>query len=350
MAFDFPSSPSVGSQFVAPTGKLYLYDNNSSWTLKGDTQASNPFSNTFKYRTIYTRGYTSAGYKNGTPWRNVNKTQHTTDVTTNLGDMLDYSASYIGGGFSDYYHYVYGMSGAVMGSSTHTSSVNMATDSGRTHNANWNTKTTRGDCEALMNSNLTVGYIVAGGTINTDKHNYVTEIMMTAGSAPSNPLTAGGAGNGVASMFGEFRGWIGISTSGAYLDWATETWASGSWSTDADGQPKGLSSKHGFGYVAQGSYGGSATYRKFNDFNGGSSVANISRPEPCGEENHQVGQNWGYSIGSYNGNIGQTNNTQKINYLTDTSTAMGSDTQPKGHDGMSSGCCGTASAFLLGGA
>lgn len=348
MAFDFPSSPSVGSQFVAPTGKLYLYDNNSSWTLKGDTQASNPFTNTFKYRTIYTRGYVSAGYKGGTPWRNVNKTQHTTDVTTNLGDMLDYNASYIGGGFSDYYHYVYGMSGQVGGSSTHTSSVNMATDSGRTHNADWNTKTTRGDCEALMNSNLTVGYIVAGGTTNTDKHNYVTEIMMTAGSAPANPTTSGGTAGGVASMYGEFRGWLGINTSGAYLDWATETWATATWTTDADGQPKGLSSKHGFGYVAQGSYNGSATYRKFNDFNGGSSVATISRPDTCGEENHQVGQNHGYSLGSYNGN--QTNNTQKINYLTDTSTAMGSDTQPKGHDGMSSGCCGTASAMLLGGA
>ena len=347
MAFDFPTSPAVGTQYVAPTGKIYLYDNNASWTLKGDTQSSNPFQNTFRYRTIYTRGYVSAGYRNGTPWRNVNKTQHSTDVTTNLGDMLDYNASYIGGGFSDYYHYVYGMSGSVGGSSTHTSSVNMATDSGRTHNAAWNTKTTRGDCEALMNSNLTVGYIVAGGTTNTDKHNYVTETMYDAGSAPANPLTGGGTSGGVASMFGEFRGWLGTGTSGAYISWATETWTSASWVTDADGQPKGLSTKLGFGYCAQGSYAASATYRKFNDFNGGSSVLSISRPESCGEENCQIGQNWGYTIGAYNGT--QNNNTSKTNYLTDTCVAMGSETQPKGHDGMSSGCCGTASAMVLGG-
>lgn len=347
MAFDFPTSPSAGDQFVAPTGRIYLYDSSTSWTTRGDTQTSNPFTNTFRYRTIYTRGYVSAGYKNGSPWRNVNKTQHTTDVTTNLGDMVDYNASYIGGGFSDFYHYVYGMSGAVGGTSTHTSSVNMATDSGRTHDSAWNTKTTRGDCEALMNSTLTIAYITAGGSTNTDKHNYVTEVMLAAGSAPANPYTAGGTAGGIASMFGEFRGWIGTGSSGAYLTWATETWTSAGWVTDADGQPKGLSSKLGFGYCAQGSYGGSATYRKFNDFTGGSAVATVSRPDTCGEENHQIGQNWGYSLGSYNGN--QTNNTQKINYLTDTSTAMGSDTQPKGHDGMSSGCCGTASAFLLGG-
>jgi hypothetical protein len=347
MAYDFPSSPVASTLFVAPVGVVYAYDNSISWTTKGDTLTSNPFTNAFKYRTIYTRGYVSAGYKNGSPWRNVNKTQHTTDVTTNLGDMLDANASYIGGGFSDYYHYVYGMSGAVNGSSTTTSSVNMSTDSGRTQNSAWNTKTSRGDCEALMNSNLTIAYITAGGSSATDKHNYVTETMMNAGSAPANPLTSGGTAGGIASMFGEFRGWIGVNTSGAYIEWATETWTSAGWTTDADGQPKGLSSKHGYGYCAQGSYNGSATYRKFNDYTGGGAVTSFSRPDTCGEENHQIGQNWGYSLGSYNGN--QTNNTQKINYLTDTSTAMGSDTQPKGHDGMSSGCCGTASAMLLGG-
>ena len=52
MAFDFPNSPSTGSQYVSPKG-LYLYDG-TSWTTKGDTQSSSPFTNRFKYRTIYT--------------------------------------------------------------------------------------------------------------------------------------------------------------------------------------------------------------------------------------------------------------------------------------------------------
>jgi hypothetical protein len=348
MAFIFPTSPTTGTQFVAPTGYIYLYDTSASWTTKGDTQPSNPFTDSFRYRTIYTRGYVSAGYKSGSPWRNVNKTQHSTDVTTNLGDMVDYNASYIGGGFSDYYHYVYGMSGAVNGSSTHTSSVNMSTDSGRTHNSIWNTKTTRGDTDVLMNGSLTVGYITAGGSTATDKHNYVTETMYNAGSVGANPASAGGTAGGIATLHGQFRGWIAVNSTAAYIEFATETWISGTWSSGSDGQPKGLSTKMGYGYCATGSYGGSATYNKWNDFvPGTTAITTVARPDTCGEENHQIGQNHGYSLGSYNGN--QTNNTQKINYLTDTSTAMGSDTQPKGHDGMSSGCCGTASAFLLGG-
>ena len=134
MAYDFPSSPSSGTQYIAPN-RLYVYEG-TAWSTRGNEISPNPFNKNFRYRTIYTRGYVSAGYKNSSPWRNVNKTIHSTDITSNLGDMLDYSASYIGGGFSDYYHYVYGMSGAVGGSSTFTSSVNMATDATRTHNSN----------------------------------------------------------------------------------------------------------------------------------------------------------------------------------------------------------------------
>lgn len=346
MAYDFPASPSTGTQYVAPN-RLYVYEG-TAWSTRGNEITPNPFTNSFRYRTIYTRGYVSAGYKNSTPWRNVNKTIHSTDVTTNLGDMLDYAASYIGGGFSDYYHYVYGMSGAVGGSSTWTSSVNMANDAARAHNSAWDTKTSRSDCEALMNSNLSVAYITGGGSAATDKHNYVTETMYAAGSVPANGATSGGSGGGIAALFGEYRGWIAVSGTAAYITWATETWASGTWSSGSDGQPKGLSSKLGYGYCSTGSYGGSNTYNKWNDYTPGTTaVTTISRPDSCGEENHQVGQNHGYSLGSFNG--AQTNNTQKINYLTDTSTAMGSDTQPKGHDGMSSGCCGTASAQMLGG-
>jgi hypothetical protein len=350
MAFDFPTSPAIGAQYVAPTGKIYLYDNNSSWTLKGDTQTTNPFVNSFRYRTIYTRGYMSAGYKSGTPWRNVNRTQHATDVTTNLGDMLDYAASYIDGGWSDYYHYVYNMSDAVQGSSNRTSSVNMQTESIRTVNTAWYTTSSRTDLSSMMNSNLTICYITHGGSAATDKHSMVTETMLAAGSVPNNPLGVGGTAGGSSRFFGEFSGWINYSGASASLSWSSETWTSGglTFAATSDGQPKGLSSKLGFAYCATGSYGGSATYYKYNDVIGGSSVLSISRPEPCGEENQQVGQNWGYTVGSYNGSA-QTNNTQKTNYLTDTCIAMGSETQPKGHDGASSGCTASASAMFVGG-
>ena len=40
---------------------------------------------------IWTHGYVGGGYQNGSPWRNVNRTVHSTDTSTNLGDTLDRS-------------------------------------------------------------------------------------------------------------------------------------------------------------------------------------------------------------------------------------------------------------------
>ena len=54
-------------------------------------------------------------------------------------------------------------------------------------------------------------------------------------------------------------------------------------------------------------------------------------------------------LGAYDGaSLGQNNDAERINYLTDTLTTMGSDTQPKGHDGASSGSCATGSAVFVG--
>lgn len=348
MAYDFPSSPSTGTQYVA-TNKLYVYEG-TAWSTRGNDISPNPLSNTFRYRTIYTRGYTSCGYKDGSPWRNSNKTIHSTDSTNNLGDILDQAASYKSGGFSDYYHYIYGMNNSHNAGSTYVGSLNMATDANRTHDSAWDLKTSRGDGEVIINSNLTISYYVGGGSTAVDKHNLVTEIMYAAGSAPDSGLS-GGDNNGISAFYGEFRGYCAQSSSAVnYMTWSTETWTTTgsamSWSTG--GQPKGLSSKLGYGYCAEGGYAGTNYMKKFSDTTTSTSVLSLSRPETCGEENCQMGQNWGYTIGSYNG-AAQTNNTTKINYLTDTITALGSDAMPKGHDGMSSGCCGTASAQMVGG-
>lgn len=348
MAYDFPSSPSTGTRYIAPN-RLYVYEG-SAWSTRGNEITPNPFgANLFRYRTIYTRGYTSGGYKDGSPWRNVNRTVHSTDITTNLGDMLDYAASYKTGGFSDYYHYIYGETNSHNGSSNYTGSINMSTESNRTHSSSWDMTQSRQDAEALMNPNLSITYIVGGGSSITDKHNMITETMYVAGSAP-DCFGAGGDNYGVTAIYGEFRGYVawGYTGTSGYMLWSTEVWTSQSMSWNTGGQPKGLSSKHGYGYGAEGGYAGTNYWRKYSDITGSAYASNVSRPETCGEENCQVGQDWGYTIGSYNGG-GQTNNTTKLNYLTDTCTNMGSDTMPKGHDGMSSGCCGTASTPMIGG-
>ena len=122
--------------------------------------------------------------------------------------------------------------------------------------------------------------------------------------------------------------------------------ATGGMSWASDGQPKGWSSKHGHGYGGVGSYPGSSYLYKFSEATG-TNLATVNRNKTNGEENIQIGQNWGYMIGAYDG-AGQNNDAARLNYLTDTYTALGSDTQPKGHDGASSGACATGAAVFVG--
>lgn len=286
----------------------------------------------------------SGGYKSSAPWRNVNKTIHSTDMTTNLGDLLVYQSSYIGGGFSDYRTYVYPSTGAVQGSGTIVESMSMSTETMSSLDSARYLKTSRTDCEALLTPSLTSAYIVGGGSTAVDRHNFTTDIMFSAGTAPTSPLSGGTAG-GLGSLFGQFKAWISQGA-GSSFTWATETWATGGMSWASDGQPKGLSSKHGYGYGGSGSYSGSVNLSKFSESTG-TNLATVARNKTNGEENFEIGQNWGYMLGAYDG-AGQNNDTARLNYLTDVWTALGSDAQPKGHDGASSGCCASGSAAFIG--
>ena len=341
MAYDFPASPSVGTEYITPN-RIYYYDSSGSWSAQANTQSINPaFANPFKYRTIYTHGYILGGYKNASPWKNVNRTVHATDMTTNLGDMLDYGASYANGGFSDYNAYVYGVDNAFSGGSYYTSSMSMATETNRAHNSAWDTKTYRDDTGVMMNSNNSIAYIT-GTSTDTDKHNYVTDTMANAGSVPAGPTGGSSYGN-VASWMGETKGWIWAS-GGASFTFSTETWTSGGTTVGTDGWGKALSSKHGFAYVKNGGNIVSGAY-KLNDTTGAQIRTDLVF-DVSGEENYQMGQNWGYCVGHYNG--AQNTNTYRVNYLSDVYTVLGSDAQPKGHAGMSSGACASAAASVVG--
>ena len=348
LKFPVLSSTSLsGYRYISPNGFTYFWDG-FSWVGNGNAINPNPVStNPFLYRTIYTRGYVHCGYQSGSPWRNTNRTVHATDVTTNLGDMIDYAASYIDGGFSDYNTYVFNYSGGVSGNSNITSSMSMLTETVRALQTYRYMTVSRYNLKALMNPSLTNIYITGGNSTTTDKFNTVTDIMLINNSAPDSGNN-GGQVYGLSGFFGQFLGTVGANGTSGSLNWASETWASNTWSfaSSTDGQPKGLSSKWGRGYNANGSYAGSSTYYKFNDTTL-TQISTFSRPDSCGEENCQVGQDWGYTLGAYNGT--QNNNSQKVSYITDTSVALGSDGQPKGHGGMSSGSCGTGSVTILSG-
>jgi hypothetical protein len=347
MPFNFQSSPTTGMQYVAPNGIVYIYDSNSSWCVDGRTQTSNPFLNSFKYRTIYTRGYMLGGYKDSSPWTNVNRTQHATDITTNLGDILDRAGGYIDGGWSDYNAYCYNMSNGINAgvTSTWTSSINMQTETGRAHSTSWDITSGRYEVGCIINASLTLAYLSGGGSYVTDKHNYVTDTMYSAGKCPNNPGIGGATMT--TTFFGETKGWLIASSAACSITFSTETWVNGGMSTASDGHSKVLGSKHGYGWGHNGGNTATTAITKWNDTTGVSSGVVCYTPNNSGEENFEQGQNWGYCLGHYNGV--QNNETYRLNYLTDVVTSLGSDSQPKGHAGASSGANASASSQILGG-
>ena len=349
MAFDFPSSPTTGQQYLTPNGLLYLY-NGSSWNTLGIELFPNPFSNYFLYRTIYTHGYMSGGYKNSSPWKNSNRTVHATDITTNLGDLMDRGGAYVMGSYSDFNQYIYAASDSFPGTGVYTTSVSMINEAGRTHSSSWdliNTAGNYGDCGVILNPGLTLAYILNDNT-NVEKHNLITEIMYSAGSGGT---AVGTAGDWVCTWQGETYGWVKHSSQGSRnhkMYFATEVWSSAGLTVGTDGWGKALSTKHGYTYVKNGGNCVNSIY-KVNDTTGANISTSLNSPgNRSGEENYETGQNVGYCIGFYTDLVGQVNTTYKVNFLTDSMTTMGSDTEPKGHDGASSAACASAAALLVG--
>jgi hypothetical protein len=195
----------------------------------------------------------------------------------------------------------------------------------------------------MMNSTNTVAYIT-GTTTDTDRHNYVTDTMSAAGSVPAGP-TAGSSYGNVAEWHGMTKGWIWAS-GGANLTFDTETWSSGGTTVGTDGWGKGLSSKLGYAYVKNGGNTVTSIY-KLNDITGAQLNTSLTSTANSGEENFEMGKNWGYFLALYNSEGVKANTIFKINYLTDAITAGGSTMEPQGHTGASSGATASCSAFNL---
>ncbi len=339
MAFTLPASQTNGTIYYTPKGLAYLYDG-SSWTTVGENQSPDPFTNAFLYRAIYTRGYMSGGYISSTPWKNVNKTIHATDITTNLGDKLEYGGAYINGGYSDYNTYSYGLNDTFQGASTYTSSMNMATENVRAHQNTWNYINARSLFLGIMlTPGLERAYITGGGAaLTAERHNYATDVMSAA------PSRSSGSGDTIgAQLFGAIFGMFKSVNSAEKLNFSSETWSAWNGTGIAtDGYERGHSTKLGFGYIHPGTISSTNIYYKISDITQTTLSTTVSDPNPAGsEENHETGQIHGYYIGNYT--TVQSNNASRFNYLTDTILAMGAGTQPSGHAGQSSGATATAS-------
>ncbi len=275
----------------------------------------------FKFRQVVTTTYMVGGYQNGVLWNNCNRTVHSTDTTTNLGD-----------GYIQNFHY---KSGASTRTKVHiwnggfVTAFNMRTESasnsGSINFSGSNTST-------IQDSDFQYAWINGEGCGQNRRWTIASE-----------SITAD-LGNGwndhSAAIFGETRGiYWGNSGQTQRLIFATEAVANMGYSAGAHGQQKGLTSKDGKGYGGnEGSYNGGNQFRVTN-IETESNISTVGKPfGNMGEENYVHGQDKGYCIGTYDG--AQNNRAFVLTYATNSGFETGATTQPKGKGGCSSGHCG----------
>jgi hypothetical protein len=368
--FPVPTSTATGAPLIASissAGALSTF-----WAYPGDPQATP--SGTLQYRSILTHGYVAGGYKDGNPWRTVNKTWHSNDTTICCGEQLAQPAAYAGGSWSDYNAYVHGASNSFTGASVLTASYSLATGVARTQNKSgssqeyaigtqslstfgyegnnpagdgtsgegtWDMTTSRTYFNATQDQIGQVGYITGGAqTAACDRLHFPSEIMYTCNGPGVN-------GNHCTAASGSIYSWWSIAGNNRSMNLSNQSWATwspgGGVSLAPDGTCKALPTKLGW------HYGGSGTnvttpIMKWSDATGSTMSTTMVKPIACGEENPEMGQNWGYILGTYNGY--QNNYTYKVTYTNDTISVMGTGTQPKGHAGMSSAMTSSASASV----
>jgi hypothetical protein len=366
---------------VTSIGSVMMNDGTSAyWAYPGEAHTVAGYG--WRYRTLLTHGYIAAGYKGFNPWRGVNKTWHLTDTTIYCGEQIDRSGAYLAGSFSDINAYVHGTSNTWQGSATHTSSYNLFNGVMRMRNdsnftffgsggapygyagnnpvadglsygsgqaspnstGGWDMSVARAAQDGASSTPgngaaAGAGYIYGGGPAAVDKLNFPTEVMYTTTSLPNALGT-------IASVGGQTRSYVVGGSSNSYCwycPWSTDTPTTWSFNGGySDGNNKHLMSKYGWFYA--GVYGNTnSTIWKFNDSTG-AYISAMTKLGGFGEENQEMGQDWGYCMGNYNGQ--QNNWTIKTTYSTDSMATLGAGAQPKGHYGTSSGACSSAAASI----
>jgi hypothetical protein len=305
------------------------------WThdLDANYRLENPDQWAFRY--IINRGYTVAGYQNANPWRNGNRTVHMSDVTISIGDVIDYSAAYIGGSHNGVNLFVYNCANSWLPASAATTSMSMITETNRGLNSSWNDTRARSYSGAWIdfmgnqwrtNAGRNRAYISSGNG-NTSRHDLNTEVMTTE---------IGGTISYVAHAEGEFFAWV--SQGQNRFEFSTETftaWSSYSPAPGCDGINKHQATRIGFFYCSEGG-NTDRNVTKRRDSDAVYLRTGISKPETGGEENLHTGMNKGYCISNYN--YAQNNNAWIYQYYNDVIRfADGTLTYRKGIPGASSG-------------
>lgn len=324
-----PSNPVNGQIYYDSNLKTMRMWNGSYWDVVTKTQDS------FKYRQVITTSYVMCGYKDGTPYKNVNRMVHSTDVCTNLGDQMAYTASYSDAAPSLTKGWMFAAANAHSVASVNVIAFNFATETGIAASSSNYMAQARNDAGTAFKEHDYV-HILSGS--NTDKFNFTTETSALSGLG----IIGDGTGGGVQAMCDEWKARIYNDGSGQVLQFATDTTNNQERVHSATGwgvnnQQKPINSKVGKGYCGnEGNYNGGYNYRVW-DMNGGG-YHTVTRPMGnIGEENYDMGQDWQYCMGHYDGV--QNNRGHKFFYATDSGYELGSGSLRTGIPGGSSGGC-----------
>lgn len=334
--------------------------NGAFWQYPGQT-ASSTGVDSWRYRSLITHGYISGGYKGSQPWRSMNKTWHHNDTTMYTGEQVDRAAAYCDGTWSDFNGYIHGTVNSYAGNSSHTSSYNLHTGICRNQGdgrfsqysygyegddpknvmgynvtGGWQMNAGRNDCGCASAQKEQAGYITGGGSSTTNKLHFATEIMY-------NTSNSGDSGDFVAGCGMETRSYFAWrNSSQKYLTHSNDSWSNQGFAGNNRGWCKALPTKWGHFYIGT-SNNVTTPLRKVRGSDG-AAISNYNRSRSAGEENMEMGQDWGYKLGDFNGQ--QNNHTEKWDYSNDSITTMGFATRPKGHYGQSSAACSSAAGAV----
>ena len=334
--------------------------NGAFWQYPGQIATSTGI-DSWRYRSLITHGYISGGYKGSQPWRSMNKTWHNNDTTMYTGEQVDRAAAYCDGTWSDFNGYIHGTVNSYAGNSSHTSSYNLHTgicrnqgdgrfsqysygyegDSpknvmGYNVTGGWQMDAGRNDCGCATAQKEQAGYITGGGSSTTNKLHFATEIMY-------NTNNSGDSGDFVAGCGMESRSYFAWrNSSQKYLTHSNDSWSNQGFAGNNRGWCKALPTKWGHFYIGTDD-NVTTPLRKVRGSDGGA-ISNYNRSRAAGEENMEMGQDWGYKLGDFDGQ--QNNHTEKWDYSNDSITTMGFATRPKGHYGQSSAACSSAAGAV----
>jgi hypothetical protein len=274
------------------------------------------------------------GYQSSSPWKNVNRMNHATDIAANLGDLLAYAGVYTSGTCSLTRGYLWSADGSWPGSSAQTVAFNMNTETTAGINSSWNMHVGRNDCGTAFKESQ-YAYISGGGDASVDLFTMSTETMST-GATSTGDTGDSSYQYGMSSFSDETKGYM-WGLSGHVITFSTGTSYSVGTATGVavNGQQKGISSKLGRGYFGnEGNYNGGNNLRRY--VTSSDTYTTVAKPVTnSGEENFDMGQSWQYMMGCYDG--AQNNRGWKFTYSTDSGYELGSGSLRTGVPGGSSG-------------